>query len=88
MMGHTDCHIDDMPNDDEVLEVTTKGDEMANSLLIHRILTPHRALELDRWLRRNIFYTTCISGVKQCTIIIDNRSTENLMSQEMVANLE
>ena len=38
--------------------------------------------------RKNIFRTTCKSGGKVCKVIIDSRSTENLVSLEMVPKLK
>lgn len=68
-------HVDN----DGVPDVTPEGEERVNGLVIHHVLTAHRAQESDRWLRHNIFYTTCTSGGKQCTIIIDSGSTKNLV---------
>ena len=38
--------------------------------------------------RNNLFWTTCKTKDRVCKVIVDNGSTNNLISTEMVENME
>lgn len=75
-----EAHVTDPQYEDqEILE----GD-VGEVMVIQRTLLTSPVPSDDRWLRHNIFRTTCTSGGKVCTILIYGGSSENFVSREMV----
>ena len=69
------------------LEVHNEILEPGESLIMRRtLLRPQQGVqELDK--RRNLFKTWCKERGKCCKLIINNESTDNLVSTEMVEKL-
>ena len=51
------------------------------------LLTPEKEVE-DTAQRNRLFRTACKTKYKVCKVIVDSRSTDNLVSNEMVEKLE
>jgi hypothetical protein len=51
------------------------------------LLTPEKEVE-NPVQRNNLFWTTCKTKDRVCKFIMDSGSTDNLISTEMVENLE
>ena len=51
------------------------------------LLTPEKEVE-DTTQRNRLFRTTCKTKDRKCKVIVDNGSTDNLISTEMVEKLE
>lgn len=63
----------------------TAGDS-GHLLVVRRTcLTPR--LQDDKWLRTNIFCSTCTIKGRICTFVIDSRSSKNVISEEAVDKL-
>ena len=78
-------HEEDQSNDEEKEGI--EGDNVGEILVIRRTMLAPPVLESDSWLHKNIFRTCCTSKGKLCNLIIDDGSSENLVSQEMVDKL-
>jgi hypothetical protein len=51
------------------------------------LLTPEKEVE-DTTQRRRLFRTACMTKHRKCKVIVDSRSTDNLVSTMMVEKLE
>lgn len=72
---------------DEAEEEITWSDH-GESLVIRRVMNATKEEDDPNWLRHNIFHTRCTSNGKVCDVIIDGRSCQNVVSQEMVGKLK
>ncbi|XP_026433502.1 uncharacterized protein LOC113330924 [Papaver somniferum] len=79
--------IFDKEPDEEVEEEFLTGDQGPCLVVLCNYFTP-KLDEGDRWLRHNIFQTTCIIGGKVCKLVIDSGSCENIVSEEVVRKLK
>jgi uncharacterized protein YlzI (FlbEa/FlbD family) len=62
--------------------------EDGRSLMMRKVLlTPEKEVE-DTIQRNRLFRTTCKTKYRKCQVIVDNESTDNLVSIEMVEKLE
>lgn len=73
---------------DEVEEEGIDGDLIGETLVIRRSMLALPVSKRAGWLRTNIFRTRCTTGGKLCNLIIDSRSSENLVAQEMMDKLK
>ncbi|KAI0507969.1 hypothetical protein KFK09_014099 [Dendrobium nobile] len=74
-------------NEAEMENFDLEGDEGEPLLVIRQVLTAQKE-KGDKWLRRNIFRTTCTVEGKICTLMIDSGSSGNFVSQHMVEKLK
>ncbi|KAH9679211.1 hypothetical protein KPL71_026032 [Citrus sinensis] len=56
-------------------------------LIVNRALFTPKGQDKDKWLRQNIFQTTCTIGGKVCRMVIDSGNWENVISEEAVTKL-
>lgn len=76
-----------MQVEDVNTEVHDEVLESGESLMMKRVwLKPHKKVQ-EPIQRRNIFKTMCKEKGKCCKFIIDNGSTDNLVSTDMVDKL-
>jgi hypothetical protein len=69
-------------------DVENKDIEVGRSLTVHKVLlTPEEEVE-NLAQRTRLFRTTCKTKDRKCKVIMDNGSTDNLVSTEMVEKLE
>eukprot|EP00253_Pinus_taeda_P034934 PITA_34934 len=61
--------------------------EMGEDLVLHKVLLKPVDESVEQTQRKALFRTICKSQGKCCKMIIDNGSTDNLVSTEMVENL-
>ncbi|KAH9670837.1 Endonuclease [Citrus sinensis] len=66
--------------------VEEHGDSGPMLIVNHAFFTP-KGQDKDKWLRQNIFQTTCTIGGKVCRIVIDSGSCENVISEEAITKL-
>ncbi|KAH9725143.1 Endonuclease [Citrus sinensis] len=62
------------------------GDSRPMLIVNHAFFTP-KGQDKDKWLRQNIFQTTCTIGGKVCRMVIDSGSCENVISKEVITKL-
>ncbi|KAH9668899.1 hypothetical protein KPL70_021564 [Citrus sinensis] len=62
------------------------GDSGPMLIVNHTFFTP-KGQDKDKWLRQNIFQTTCTIGCKVCRIVIDSGSCENVISEKAITKL-
>jgi hypothetical protein len=68
--------------------VEEEGEEDGKSLMMKKVLLKPEP-EVEKLVQRNIlFRTVCNTKDRVCKVIIDNGSTDNLVSTEMVEKLE
>ncbi|CAL1390463.1 unnamed protein product [Linum trigynum] len=79
--GHTEDEESDEYDGVEFAEEESK--DVVNIVLRRVLLTG-----ADEGQRKNLFRTHCSINNKVCNLIVDNMSTENLISQKLVAYLE
>ena len=77
----------DSEHDDQIDQINVEGDLGEHYLVINRVLTT-KVDKGDKWLRRNLFRTTCTVEGKLCTLMIDSGSSGNFVSQVMVDKLK
>jgi hypothetical protein len=65
-----------------------EGAEDGRSLMMKKFLLKQEPETKKPVQRNNLFRTTCKTKDKVCKVIIDNGSTQNLVSTEMVEKLE
>jgi hypothetical protein len=65
-----------------------KGDEEGRSLTMKKYLINPEKKVRELVHRKNLFKTTCKTRDKVCKVIINNGSTNNLVSTKMVENLK
>ncbi|XP_056858293.1 uncharacterized protein LOC130507621, partial [Raphanus sativus] len=63
----------------------TTGDSGCTLLLHRSCLTPLQ--QDDKWLRTNIFHSTCTIKERVCSFVIDSGSSRNVISEEAVDKL-
>jgi hypothetical protein len=69
-------------------DVENEDADSERSLGIHKIiLTPEKEVE-SSVQRSRLFRTTCTTKDRKCKVIVDSGSTDNLVSSEMVENME
>ncbi|KAH9663456.1 Endonuclease [Citrus sinensis] len=56
-------------------------------LIVNRAFFTPKGQDKDKWLRQNIFQTTCTIGGKVCRMVIDSGSCENVISEEVITKL-
>ncbi|KAH9681591.1 Endonuclease [Citrus sinensis] len=56
-------------------------------LIVNRAFFTPKGQDKDKWLRQNIFQTTCTIGGKVCSMVIDSSSCENVISEEAITKL-
>ncbi|KAH9686841.1 hypothetical protein KPL70_014533 [Citrus sinensis] len=56
-------------------------------LIVNRAFFTPKGQDNDKWLRQNIFQTTCTIGGKVCRMVIDSGSCENVISEEAITKL-
>ncbi|XP_052291811.1 uncharacterized protein LOC127900665 [Citrus sinensis] len=56
-------------------------------LIVNRTFFTPKGQDKDKWLRQNIFQTTCTIGGKVCRMVIDSGSCENVISEEAITKL-
>ncbi|KAH9653391.1 Endonuclease [Citrus sinensis] len=56
-------------------------------LIVNRAFFTPKGQDKDKWLRQNIFQTTCTIGGKVCRMVIDSGSCENVISEEAITKL-
>ncbi|XP_052290298.1 uncharacterized protein LOC127900023 [Citrus sinensis] len=56
-------------------------------LIVNRTFFTPKGQDKDKWLRQNIFQTTCTIGGKICRMVIDSGSCENVISKEAITKL-
>ncbi|XP_026435984.1 uncharacterized protein LOC113333793 [Papaver somniferum] len=79
--------IFDKEPDEKLEEEFLTGDQGPCLVVLRNYFTP-KLDEGDRWLRHNIFQTTCTIGGKVCKLVIDSGSCENIVSEEVVCKLK
>jgi hypothetical protein len=74
--------------DPDVVEIGEDSEGEVSLMLVTRktLLTP-KMEDDNEWLRGNIFYTTCSIKDRVCSLVIDEGSCENVISQEVVDKL-
>jgi hypothetical protein len=73
--------------EDEYPEEILNGDR-GEALIVKRTCYAPRIEDNDRWLRHNIFHSTCTIGGKVCKLIIDFGSCENIVAKEVGEKLK
>ncbi|KAH9803209.1 hypothetical protein KPL71_001675 [Citrus sinensis] len=56
-------------------------------LIVNRAFFTPKGQDKDKWLRQNIFQTTCTIRDKGCRMVIDSGSCENVISKEAITKL-
>ncbi|KAH9726539.1 Endonuclease [Citrus sinensis] len=56
-------------------------------LIVNRAFFTPKGQDKDKWLRQNIFQTTCTIGGKVCRMVIDSGSCKNVISEEAITKL-
>ena len=89
---HDDCQFDEHDSELEPISETllideTEGDEGQFLGVTLRVMSASETPSEDDWLRRSLFRTTCTSGGKACSVIVDGGSVKNFVSQDMVDKL-
>ncbi|XP_013589558.1 PREDICTED: uncharacterized protein LOC106297990 [Brassica oleracea var. oleracea] len=79
-----DSQEDNTPENDDVINPTT-GDTGHLLLLYRACLTPRKHDE--KWLRINIFRSTCTINERVCSFVIDSGSSKNFISEYAVDKL-
>lgn len=79
-----DSSIYDAYNDDDECVTWSHNRE---AIVIQRSMNTMR-VENNDWLRNTIFHTRCTANGRICNVIINGRSCENIVSQEMVDKLK
>jgi hypothetical protein len=69
-------------------DVEEKGVEDERSLMMKKVLLKEEPDTEKRAQRNNLFRTSCKMKDKFCKVIIDSRSTDKLVSMEMVEKLD
>ena len=72
--------------DEEDGNAIVRGD-MRQCIAIHKVFIEPHLQDPEDWLWHNVFQTTCTIGGRVCKLIIDSRSCENIISQEVVSKL-
>jgi hypothetical protein len=70
------------------INVEEKGVEDGTSLMLRKVLLKPEAKVENPVQRNNLFRTTCKTKDRVCKVVIDNGSTNNLASIDMVEKLE
>lgn len=78
-----DSQEEDGQDDDDVHQTT--GDKGHLLVLRRTCFTPQR--QDDKWLRTNIFRSTCTINGRICSFVIDSGSSRNVISDEAVSKL-
>jgi hypothetical protein len=83
-MDRGEAHITEAQRHDVQDEDSGSG----KSLIVHKVLlTPEKEVE-DASQRTRLFRTTCKTKGWKCKVIVDSRSTDNIVSTKMVEKLE
>ncbi|KAH9763915.1 Endonuclease [Citrus sinensis] len=56
-------------------------------LIVNRAFFTPKGQDKHKWLRQNIFQTTCTIGGKVCRMVINSGSCENVISEEAITKL-
>ena len=70
----------------EDIKSSPSGPEAGENLMVRRTLC-NKGIDEEPVIRRSLFKTRCKMARKCCKVIIDNRSSTNLASKEMVKKL-
>jgi hypothetical protein len=82
--GEGEAHI----SKEQRRNVEAEGAKDGTSLMLRKVLLKPEE-EVEKPVQRNnLFRTACKTKDKVCKVIIDSRSTDNLVSTEMVEKLE
>lgn len=86
---HNDQEIYDSQEDedDDTTDTVhqTSGDKCRMLVLRRSCLTPRK--DDDKWLRTNIFRSTCMINDRVCSFVIDSGSCRNVISEDAVTKL-